>query len=163
MKRLTAACIGVATALLALGYAGAGYWLGATASVALGCLWLAGLYRSWTGTETLGLAGCAGLAARGVGAGIAVPVLLASVVVALAAWDLQRFLWRLGHGGEALDQPGLVASHIRWSLGVAGLGLLIGLVAPAIVIPLPFGATLLLSALLVLGVSRAIGWLTRRT
>jgi hypothetical protein len=162
MKRLIGLCIGVATALLALGYVGAGNWLGASASAALGCLWLLGLYRGWIGTEALGLIGFAGLAATGARSTVPVPILLASVVVALVAWDLQRFVRRLGAGGQVLDQPALVRSHLRWLLGIAGVGLLISLVGPAIVVPLPFGAMLLLGALLVFGVSRAIGWLNHR-
>jgi hypothetical protein len=162
MKRLIGVCIGVATALLALGFFGVNNWFGATISVALGCFWLVGLYRDWAGTATLGLLGFAGMAALSARSAVAVPILLASVIVALVAWDLQRFLRRLSASGQVLDQPALTRAHLRWSLGVAAAGLLIGLVAPAIVVPLPFGATLLLSALLIFGVSRAIGWLNRR-
>ena len=163
MKRYAGACIGLATALPALGYAGGGHWIGATACVALGCLWLIGLHRGWSGIETLGLVGFIYLAAAGVWAAIAVAILLASVVAALAAWDLHRFGLRLDAGdrGQVPDRPALVRSHIRWSLGVAGVGLLISLVAPAIQIALPFGVTLLLSTLALLGVSRAIRWLNR--
>ncbi|MGF2076100.1 hypothetical protein, partial [Enterococcus casseliflavus] len=60
MKRLIGVCIGVATALLALGFFGANNWLGATVGVALGCFWLFGLYRDWPGTAALGLLGFAG-------------------------------------------------------------------------------------------------------
>ena len=162
MKRLIGVCIGVATALLAFGFFGANNWFGATISVVLGGFWLAGLYRGWAGTATLGLLGFAGMAALGARSAAAVPLLLTSLVAALVAWDLQRFLWRLSASGQVLDQPALTRAHLRWSLVVAAAGLLIGLVAPAIVVPLPFGATLLLSALLIFGVSRAIGWLNRR-
>jgi hypothetical protein len=162
MKRLIGVCIGVATALLALGFFGANNRFGATISVALGCFWLVGLYRDWAGTAALSLLGFAGMVAIGARSAAAVPLLLMSLVAALVAWDLQRFLWRLGASGQVLDQPALTRAHLRWSLGVAGVGLLIGLVAPAIVVPLPFSATLLLSALLIFGVSRAIGWLNRR-
>jgi hypothetical protein len=162
MKRLAGGLIGVAAALPALGYAGAGNWLGCAASVAIGCLWLVGLYRSWAGIETLGLFAVVGLAAAGTRS-VAAPMLLASVVVALAAWDWQRFMWRLDNSGQVLDQPALARAHLRWSLGVAGAGLLLGLLAPLIAVPLPFGATLMLGVLLVLGLSRAIGGLNRRT
>jgi hypothetical protein len=162
MKRLIGVCIGVATALLALGFFGANNWFGTTISLALGVLWLVGLYRDWPGTSVMGLLGFAGMAALGARSAVAVPLLLASLVAALVAWDLQRFRWRLGASGQVLDQPALTRAHLRWSLGVVAAGLLIGLVAPAIVVPLPFGATLLLSALLIFGVSRAIGWLNRR-
>jgi hypothetical protein len=160
MKRWASACIGLATALLTLGYVIGGHGIGATLVVALGCVWLIGLHRGWNGAETLGLFGFVGLAAVGAAA-VAVPILLASVVAALAAWELHRFTLRLDNGGRVLHEPALVRSHLRWSLGVAGAGLLVSLAAPALQIALPFGATLLLSALAVLGVSRAIHWLNR--
>src|SRR5262245_66173661 len=107
MKRHTGECIGLATALLALGYAMGGHWIGATLVVALGCLWLIGLYRGWNGAETLSLFGFAGLAAAGVAAAVAMPILLASVVAALAAWDLHRFTLRLDNAGRVLPEPAL--------------------------------------------------------
>jgi hypothetical protein len=160
MKRRTGACIGLVTALLTLGYAMGGQWIGATLVVALGCLWLIGLYRGWNGAETLSLFGFAGLAAAGVAAAVVMPILLASVVAALATWDLHRFTLRLENAGCVLHEQALVRSHVRWSLSIAGAGLLISLAAPAIRIALPFGATLLLSVIAVFGVSRAIRWLS---
>jgi hypothetical protein len=161
MKRCAGACVGFATALLALGNAGVGHWIGAALAVALGCFWLIGLHRSWSGIEALGLVGFVAIAATELGTAVAAPVLLASVVAALAAWDLHRFALRLDKGSRVPHKSALVRSHIRWSLGVAGVGLLVSLAAPAIQIALPFGATLLLSALAVLGLSRAIRWLNR--
>jgi hypothetical protein len=161
MKRYAGGCIGLATVLPALGYAGSGRWVGAMLAVALGCVWLIGLYRGWPGTEALGLAGFVGIAAAGTT--VAAPLLLASVVAALAAWDLHRFALRLDRAGreQVLHEPALIRSHIRWSLGVAGVGLLVSLAAPAIQMVLPFGAAILLSALALFGVSRAIRWLNR--
>ena len=162
MKRLIGVCIGVATALLTLGFVGVSNWLGTTVTVLIGCLWLVGLYRGWSGTAALGLVGFVAMAAMGARSAAAVPILIASVVAALIAWDLQRFLRRLAASSQVIDQSALARAHLRWSLGVAGVGLLIALVTPAIVVPLPFGATLLLAVLLVFGVSRAIGRLNRR-
>jgi hypothetical protein len=162
MKRLVGVCIAVAAALLALGFYSAGNWLGATVTVLIGGLWLAGLYRDWSGTAALGLLGAVAMAAMGARSAVAVPILLASVVVALIAWDLQRFLRRLGASGQVIDQSALVRAHLRWSLCAAGVGLSLGLVAPLMVVPLPFGVALLLSVLLLFGVSRAIGRLNRR-
>jgi hypothetical protein len=163
MKRLIGVCVGVATALLALGFVSANNWLGVTVSVLIGCLWLVGLYRGWPGSAALGLVGLVAMAALGARSAVAPPLLLVSSTAALVAWDLQRFLGRLGASGQILDQAALVRSHVRWSLGVAGVGLLLGLIAPLIVVPLPFGAALLLSVLLLFGVSRAVGRLNRRT
>ena len=57
MRRPATVSIALATLLLALGYALDGRWIGAAASVALGCLWLVGLRRNWNGTDPLGLVG----------------------------------------------------------------------------------------------------------
>jgi hypothetical protein len=160
MRRAAGVCIGLAAVLLTLGYAGGGYRIGAAASAIIGSLWLIGLYRGWAGMGTLGLIGLVGMAAAGASV-VALPMLLAGVAAALAAWDLQRFTRRLDDGGQVLHEPALVRSHIRWSLGAVGAGLLIGLIAPAVHIPLRFGWAILLSALAVFGVSRAIRWLNR--
>jgi hypothetical protein len=159
MKRHIGVCVGLAAALLALGYASAGYWSSAAASVTIGCLWLLGLHRGWAGTEEFGLIACVAMAAGGVSGTVAVPLVLASVVAALAAWDLHRFMRRLDNGDCVLQEPTLVRSHMWWSLGATGVGLLLGLVAPAIQLSLRFGGTLLLSAIAIVGVSRAVRWL----
>jgi hypothetical protein len=153
--------IGLATLLLALDYALGGHWIGVVASVALGCLWLAGLWRGWNETDSLGIVGFTSLAAVGVWLALAIPVLLASLVAALAAWDLDRFAQRLQRAGHASPTAALARAHLRRLLAVAGIGLLLSAVSFGIQLPIGFGWALLLGALAILGVSRTIRWLSQ--
>jgi len=161
VKRPTIIGIGLATLLLTLGYAIGGRWIGAAASVALGCLWLAGLRRGWNGIDSLGLIGFTGLAAVGVWLALATPILLASQVAALATWDLDRFAQRLRSAGRVEAEPDLTRAHLQRLLAATGLGLVLGGVALGVQVPLSFGWALPLAALMILGLSRAIGWLNR--
>ena len=161
MKHSVGVSIGIATLLLALAYAIGGRWIGTATSVALGCLWLAGLWRGWTGMEALGLIGAVGIAAVGVWFALSTPVLLAGVVAALVAWDLDRFVRRTRSAGHVTEATALTRAHLQWLLVVAGLGLALGAVAAGIQVPLSFGWALLLGALAILGMSRVIRSLTR--
>jgi hypothetical protein len=163
VKHSVGISIGIATLLLALGYAMGGRWMGAATSVALGCLWLVGLWRGWTGMEALGLIGAVGIAAVGVWLALSTPVLLAGVVAALVAWDLDRFVQRTRNAGHVAEAAALTRAHLGWLLVVAGLGLALGAVAAGIQVPLSFGWALLLGTVAILGMSRAIRSLTRES
>jgi hypothetical protein len=161
MKRPATIGISLATLLLVLGYAIGGRWIGAAASVALGCLWLVGLRRGWNGIDSLGLVGFTGLATVGIWLALAAPILLASQVATLATWDLDRFAQRLWSAGRVEAEADLTRAHLQRLLAVAGLGLVFGSVALGAQVPLSFGWALLLGVLAILGLSRAIGWLNR--
>jgi len=156
MKFYAAISIVFAALLPASGYALGGRWIGAAACVALGGLWLAGLRRGSNGIEGLGLVGFVAIAAVGVWLDLAAPLLLVGAVAALVAWDLDRFAQRLLSAGHVEAAPVLVRAHLKWLLIVAGLGLLLGLLAGGIQVPLSFGWVLGLGALAIVGLSRAI-------
>lgn len=159
----TSATISIILAALlpATGYALGGLWIGAALSVALGGLWLAAQQRSWRGIEALGLVGFAALAGVGVLLGLAGPILLAGLVVALVAWDLDRFAQRLQKAGHVEAERELARAHLQRLLIVVGLGQLLAMVAGGIQIPLSFGWIAGLAVLAVLGLSRAIRALNR--
>jgi hypothetical protein len=161
MKRAAAISIGLATLLLAIGYGLDGHWIGVAASVALGCLWLVGLWRGWHGTDALGLVGFVSLAAVGVWLMLAAPILLVSVVAALAAWDAQRFAQRLWEAEHVRGETELVRSHLQRLFWVCGSGCVLGEIALGVRVPLGFTWALLLGALAIVGLSRAIRWLNR--
>jgi hypothetical protein len=163
VKHSVSISIGIATLLLALGYAMGGGWIGTATSVVLGCLWLAGQRRGWSGMDALSLIGAVGIAAAGVWFALSTPVLLAGVVAALVAWDLDRFVRRTRNAGHVAEAAALTRAHLRWLLVVAGVGLAFGAVAAGIQVPLSLGWALLLGALAILGLSRAIRSLTRES
>jgi hypothetical protein len=156
MRRYTTISIVLAALLPAAGYASGGHWIGAVACLALGGLWLAGQRRGWDGSEALGLAGFAGIAAVGVWLELPTAIVLVGVVAALVAWDLDRFTQRLRNAGQIDQERTLVRAHLQRLLVVAGLGLLLGLAAGIIPAPSSFGWALGLGALAIVGLSRVI-------
>lgn len=160
MKRAARIAIGFATLMLALGFLLGGAWMDAGAALALGGLWLVGLRRDWYGMEAFGLVGFAGLAAAGMVRGFSL-FPLTSVVAALAAWDLQRFARGLEDAGAVIGANALTRSHL-WQLGIlGGLGWMLGAVALDIRVSLGFGWALLLAALAIAGLGRAVHWLSQ--
>jgi hypothetical protein len=160
MTWIAATCVALAALLQALGYLVAGLWPGAVIALALGGLWLLALLRGWRRFDHTGLAGIVVLA--GVGVWLTLPALLlvCSVVAALAGWDLARFDRRAA-GVQIAGAEALVRAHL-WRLALAtGSGLLLGVLALSIRVSLGFGVALLLAALALIGLSRAIGHLNR--
>lgn len=159
MSRAATLAIGLATLLLALGYALAASWPGAAASLAIGGAWLVGLRRAWPAAGALGLLGLAGAAAAGVALGVAGPLALVAVAAALAGWDLERFAARIR--GASGDTAAVERAHLRQLLGILGAGLLLGALALALRLALSFGAALLLAALAIVALGRAFRLLRR--
>jgi hypothetical protein len=156
VKRPAAISIGLAALLPASGYMLNGSWAGASASLALGAFWLAGLWRGWQGTDALGLLGLVAIAGAGVWLGLAPALMLAGVVAALAGWDLDRFAQRLRRAEHVVGEIELARAHLRRLLVVAGIGLGLGGVTLVLQMALSFGWALLLGMLAILGLSRAI-------
>jgi hypothetical protein len=87
--------------------------------------------------------------------------MLVGVVAALAAWDLDCFVWRMRAAGRVEDAGFLEQHHLQRLLTVSGAGLILGAVALSLRIRLGFAAAFLLAFLAVLGLSRVIGFLQR--
>ena len=102
-----------------------------------------------------------GVAAVGQGGGAGGGWMLAGVVVALVAWDLDRFIWRMRAAGRAKDVDVLEQRHLWRLLIVAGAGLFLGAAALSVKIRLGFVGAFLLALLTILGLSRVVGFLQR--
>jgi hypothetical protein len=83
------------------------------------------------------------------------------VVIALIAWDLDRFNWRMRVAGSVEGADALERRHIQRLLIVSGIGLLLGVVALSVRIRLGFAVAFLLAFLAVAGLSRVVGFLQR--
>lgn len=156
MRLLALLCAGLATAALALGYAGQSLWVGAGVGVAIGLLWLAGRWRGWDWTADSCLAGWVGTAAFGAWQGLPASWMLIGVVAALAAWDLDHFTARLRSAGAITPPAELTRAHLRQLAIVAGMGLLLGGMALGVRINLTFGWVMLVGALAIFSLSRLI-------
>jgi hypothetical protein len=82
--------------------------------------------------------------------------MLAGVVAALAAWDLDHFAQRLRGAGRVVGEAELVQAHMLRLLPIVLIGLLLGAVGLGLQIELRFGWALLLGALAVLGLRWAM-------
>ena len=103
------------------------------------------------------------MAAIGVWLALALPVLLASQVAALAAWDLDRFAQRLRGAWRVEAEALLMRAHLQRLLAVTGLRLVLSAVALGVQVPLSFGWALLLGAVAILGLSQTVHHLNRAT
>jgi hypothetical protein len=161
VRLLAAASVIFAALALAAGYAANADRVGSALGVALGLLWLAGLWRGWGWVASPALACLAGLAALGALQGLSAAWMLAGAVAALAAWDLDRFARRLRAAGHVVGAADMARAHLRRLLLVAGLGLSIGGAALAVQVRLSFGWALLGGAIAILSLSRVFGFLRR--
>lgn len=157
--RVLQASIVLATFALALGYGLGELWAPALLVVAVGGLWLLGLWRRLRWMAWVGLFLFAGGAAAGLLQGLGAGWMLFGLVAALTAWDLDDFLHRLESVERVEGQRGLELAHLRRLLVVNGLGLLLASVALGLRLDLGFGAVLLLGGLAILGLSRVVVFL----
>jgi hypothetical protein len=129
----------------------------------LGGLWVVGYLRRWPGAGGTGLAASVVLAAWGVWRGAAVAPMLVAVTLALAAWDLDSFGRLLGVAGQVADEQAVWRTHLLRLAPVAAAGLILGLIALGLRVSLTFGWVMLLGAVAMFGLSRAIALLRRHS
>jgi hypothetical protein len=164
-RRMTAWLLPAGTVLaavvLAMGYGLNGLWGGAAVALVVGVFWLAGQWCRWEWVASVALVLLIGVAAVGQSGGVGGGWMLAGVVVALVAWDLDRFAWRMRVAGYVEGVDVLERRHLRRLLIVVGAGLLLGAIALNVKIRLGFAVAFLLAFLAVLGLSRVVGFLQR--
>jgi len=153
----------LAAAALAAGYGLDDAWIGMLLILAMGVLWLLGQRRRWGWAASVALIFFVGAAAIGLWIGLGAGWMLAGVVAALSAWDLDHLTQRLRSADRVEDARALERRHLRRLLIVDGLGLLLGVAALNVRVRAGFGAVLLLGLLAILGISRAVSFLRRES
>ncbi|MFN2273076.1 MAG: hypothetical protein ACK2US_19715 [Anaerolineae bacterium] len=156
-----------ASIVLAAGALALGYVLNGSSSIAiviavLGGLWLLGQWRRWGWTASIGLASFVIIAAAGLGMSVRGIWMLAGVVGALSAWDLDHFARQMRESGQVKGARALERRHLQRLLIVDGASLLLGAVALGARVEFSFGVALLLGVLATLGLTQAIGFLKRQ-
>ena len=158
---LLPAAIVLAAADLALGHGLNGSWGGVVVALVVGAFWLVGRRRRWGWVASVALVLLIGVAAVGQQGGAGGGWMLVGVVIALVAWDLDRFIWRVRAAGRVKEVDALERRHLWRLLLVAGAGLLLGTAALSVRIRLGFVVAFLLALLAMLGLSRVVGLLRR--
>ena len=163
MSRLGRICVGLAALGLAAGFGLRGIWAAAPICLGLGAFWLIGEQLDWRWTNALGLICFIGAAIIGIWSGIAAPLILFSTIAALVAWDLLRFAQRLRTATRVEGADVLMRAHVQRLLVAAALGLLLGGISQGVQLEISFSGALLLGGLAILGLSRAIGFIQRKS
>jgi hypothetical protein len=135
-----------------------GLWRVTLLIVAFGGLWLFGQRRNWGWVASAALVCFVTAAACGFWLGLSAGWMLASVVIALIAWDLTHFAWRLRSVERAELALELERSHLRRLSGVVGTGLLLAGAALLARIRLGFAAAFVVAMIAALGLSQLIGF-----
>lgn len=157
--------IGLAAGALALGYGLGALWPGVAVAASLGGLWWFSLRSRWDWPASALLLVAAALAAAGLWLDLGGGWMLAGLVGGLCAWDLDHWLRQLRavewDESSAARRLALERDHLRRLAAVAGVGLVLGLVALGVHVRLNFFLAVLLGLLAVWGLSRAITFLRR--
>lgn len=161
LKRVTLTSIFLAAVIPAIGLMANSAWPLAMPCIGMGGLWLVGCCQGRDALASWLLVGFFVLAALGVGMSGGAVWAPPAVVMALAAWDLHRFMERVrGISTDAASRD-LERRHLRRLLAVSGLGLGLGWVAAGAHLTLSFGMALALGFLAILGVSQVVRALVR--
>jgi hypothetical protein len=158
----------VSAGALALGFIRLGLWPAALVFALLAGVW------AWTYTRqylqaahsvsdvaSLMLAAwCAGILAGGY-LKVEPGWLLAAVVTALAAWDLDAFTGRLAVVPYIADRPGIEKRHLLRLAEVCGAGLALGTLGLVVQVRWTFGAALGLGLVAVLALTQVVAFLRK--
>ena len=147
----------------ALGYALADLWSGALLISILGLLWLVAQRCAWDWVASVALVLFVGAIAYGVWLEAQGVWLAIGLVAALSAWDLDYFRQRLSSVKCVEGQRELERRHLRRLSVVAGLGLVLAMVALEGKVTFGLAPALLLGLLVVLGLGGVIGYLRRES
>jgi len=149
-------CLGSAVLILVVGNLWIGYWQLALTNLVMLILWGCGVHwnRGWAVTASL--VGFSLALASGEWMGLGIGWSVVSLVLLLAAWDLQWFAWRIGAAERIEGERELVRSHILRLTIIGGAGLLLAGIALFIHLRFSFGIALLLGFSVILGLRQWI-------
>ncbi len=153
----------LACALLAVAYTLIGLWLPALILVLAGLGWALSTRRRLETLKSF-IFVCFVIAA-GLAALLSAPptLLVAAVVSALAAWDLDHFARRTRDVRILTNPAQIERAHLLRLLLVCGLGLVLAETALLVKVRLSFTLEFFLAALALIGVARLASWLQKKT
>jgi hypothetical protein len=154
--------VALGTGLLAAGYLldGPEAWA-AGGAVVPALLWVIARQRHPALAADASLAMSVALAGLGLWLGVGAGWMVPAVAAWLAAWDLAHFEQRLALAGHVEGRNTLERRHLVYLLPVVAVGLLLALVGAHLRLNLGFFPALLLGALVIVGLARAVIYLRR--
>jgi hypothetical protein len=163
LRRITIVLIILVAVLPAAGLAASGAWPIALPCLAFGALWLLGFARRWDGLGSFMLFAFVVAAAVGVTLNERAIWAAPTVILALAAWDLERFGARLRLADSTAETRDLERRHLWRLLAVSGLSLLLAWAALGVRLKLGMAVALALGMLAILGLAQVIRSLARES
>jgi len=159
IDRLRLASLALLASVMALGFGLAGHTVIGIAVAVLGAGWLLISWRLAAGSPVLddsGLLVFTGIAAWGLWQGLSAWLALVGVLLALAAWDMGRFMRRQTAVLNEAAAARMERTHlIRLGLALGG-GLLLGVLTLLVRVQLDFGLALVIGIVAVVAISRLV-------
>jgi len=154
-------CIALATAGLVLGFASNGLEILSPTYCIIGIFWVIALFRRWRGISSVAFMVFACSAAYATWRGFSALAMLAVIVAALSAWDLDAMIERFRQVDAQTLMPDLERRHFIRLGVIDGAGFLLGVAALTIKLRYSFVLILLLGLMVMVGVSQLVFYLRR--
>jgi hypothetical protein len=149
--------LAVAVALLVISYALAGFWQWAFVFILVGLLWwIAERQRGWHWAPSVGMVVLTAVAASGYWLGMPILAMLAVVILALSAWDLDAFADRLAQSQLDDSAHHLVQSHLRRLIIVNAVALVLAAFSLTVEFRFSFIIAFILGLLMAYGLNRLL-------
>ena len=156
---LRLAALGLLASVMALGFGLASHPLIGLAAAVLGAFWLLLSWRlagSSPALDDFGLLIFTAIAAWGLWQGLSAWLALVGVLLALAAWDMGRFIRRQALALNDAAAARMERTHLIRLGQALGGGLLLGGLSLLVRIPLDFGLALFVGIIAVVALSRLV-------
>jgi len=158
-------CSGIAAACVFTGFALKGYWYGSIAAFIVGLIWFLNIHRHNAWLLHIALVLSITSAVTGAWLESNKAIMLASIVLFLASWDLALFQKQIDGKVANSHHPIDIRPHQRHAKILAGVlvaGLILSMAGLFLVIPTSFGWLFLLALIAAVSLSRfAVHWQRR--
>lgn len=162
IERLYLGAIAIAALILAMGFSLIGLWHWAIVFVAAALFWWLGeRQRGWLWAPDAGLVAFVAAAAAGYWLGLPLLAMLAVIILALSAWDLNRFHQRVkpSQGDDAIHS--LEQHHLRRLIYAMAASLVLAALSLVLELQFNFAVAFALGLVMAFGLSRLLVYLAR--
>jgi hypothetical protein len=157
VEKLSASLLAIAVALLLLSFSLKGLWQWAFVFILSGLLWwFRERQRGWHWVPSIGIVVFTVFAAAGYWLGISLLVMMAVVILALSAWDLDAFAERLAQSYPDNSTNVLVQNHLRRLVIVNAAALALAAFSLTVELRFNFVVALLLGLFMAFGLNRLL-------